>query len=52
MMYITLATGDNMEFRTKRNEPRTEPWGTHVHIVVQDEDDESILTKNVRFVRY
>ena len=47
--FMTLATGDMK--RTKRSGPRTEPWGTPVHIVVQDEDDESILTKEVRLVR-
>ena len=36
--------------RTKRSGPRTEPWGTPVDIVVEGEDDESILTKDVRFV--
>ena len=47
--FITLATGDMK--RTKRSGPRTEPWGTPVDIVVQDDDDESILTKDVQFVR-
>ena len=47
--FITLATGDMK--RTKRSGPKTEPWGTPVDIVVQDDDDESILTKDVRFVR-
>ena len=37
--------------RTKRSGQTTEPWGTPVDIVVQDDDDESILTKDVRFVR-
>ena len=35
----------------KRNRPRTESWGTSVDIVVEGEDDESILTKDERFVR-
>ena len=47
--FMTLATGDMK--RTKRSGPRTEPWGTPVHIVVLGEDDESILTKDVRLVR-
>ena len=53
---MTLATGDIK--RTKRSGPRTEPWGTPVDIVVLccvdivlGEDDESILTKDVRLVR-
>ena len=37
---MTPATGDIK--RTKRSGPRTEPWGTPVHIVVLGEDDESI----------
>ena len=45
--FMTLATGE----KTKRSGPRTEPWGTLVHIVVLGEDDESILTKDVRLVR-
>ena len=47
--FITLATRDMN--RTKRSRPRTEPWGTPVDIVVDGEDDESILTKDERFVR-
>ena len=47
--FMTLATGDMK--RTKRSEPRTEPWGTPKHIVVLGEDDESISTKEVRLVR-
>jgi hypothetical protein len=47
--FITLATGDMKS--TKRSGPRTEPWGTPVDIVVEGEDDESILTKDERFVR-
>ena len=47
--FITLATGDMK--RTKRSGPRTEPWGTPVDIVVEGEDDVSILTKDERFVR-
>ena len=47
--FMTLATGDMKT--TKRSGPRTEPWGTPVHIVVLVEDDESILTKDVRLVR-
>ena len=39
---MTSATGSMK--RTKRCGPRTESWGTPVNIVVQDEDDESILT--------
>ena len=46
--FMTLATGDIK--RTKRSGPRTEPWGTPVHIVL-GEEDESILTKDVRLVR-
>ena len=46
---MTLATGDMK--RTKRSGPRTESWGTPVHIVVLDKDDESILTKEVRLVK-
>ena len=37
---ITFLTGDMK--RTKRSGPRTEPWGTPMHIVVLGEDDESI----------
>jgi len=48
--FIILATGDMK--RTKRSGLRTEPWGTPVDIVVEGEDDESILTKDERFVRY
>ena len=48
--FITLATGDMKS--TKRSGPRTEPWGTPVDIVVEGEDDESILTKDERFVRH
>ena len=47
--FMTPATGDIK--RTKRSGPRTEPWGTHVHIDVLGEDDESILTKDVPLVR-
>ena len=47
--FMTLAIGDMK--RTKRSGPRTEPWGTHMQIVVSGEDDESILTKDVRLVR-
>ena len=47
--FFTLATGDMKS--TKRSGPRTEPWGTPVDIVVEGEDDESILTKDERFVR-
>ena len=47
--FMTLATGDIK--RTKRSGPRTEPWGTPVHIVVLGEEDESILTKDVRLVK-
>ena len=36
---MTPAMGDIK--RTKRSGPRTEPWGTPVHIVVLGEDDES-----------
>ena len=46
---MTLVTGDMK--KTKRSGPRTEPWGIPVHIVVLGEDDESILTKDVRLVR-
>ena len=46
---MTLATGDMN--RTKRRRSRKEPWSTPVDIVVQDEDDESILTKDVRYVK-
>ena len=46
---MTLATGDIK--RTKSSGPRTEPCGTPVHIVVLGEDDESILTTDVRLVR-
>ena len=46
--FLTLATGDMK--KTKRSGPRTEPWGTPVHIVL-GEDDESILTKEVWLVR-
>ena len=46
---MTLATGDIK--RTNRSGPRTEPWGTPVHIVMFGEDDESILTKEVRLVK-
>ena len=46
---MTPATGDIK--RTKRSGPRTELWGTLVHIVVLGEDDESILTNDVRLVR-
>ena len=48
--FITLATGDMKS--TKRSGLRTEPWGTPVDIVVEGEDDESILTNDERFVRY
>ena len=47
--FMTPATGDIK--RTKRSGPRTEPWGTPVHIVVLGENEESILTKDVRLVR-
>ena len=47
--FVTLATGDMK--RTKRSGPRTEPWGSLVHTVVLSEDDESIVTKDVRLVR-
>ena len=47
--FMTLATGDIK--RTKRSGPRTEPCGTPVDIVVLGEEDESILTKDVRLVR-
>ena len=46
---MTLVTGDMK--KTKRIRPKTEPWGTPVHIVVMGEDDESILMKDVRLVR-
>jgi len=38
--------------KTKRRGPRTEPCGTPVSEVLQEEDDESILTKDERFVKY
>ena len=44
--FITLTTGDMM--RTKQSGPKTEPWGTPVHIVVLSEDNGSILTKKCR----
>ena len=47
--FITPATGDIK--RTKRSGLRTESWGTPVHIVVLREDDELILTTDVRLVR-
>ena len=37
---------------TKRRGPRTEPCRTPVSEVSQEEDDESILTKDERFVKY
>ena len=46
---MKLTIGDMK--RTKRSRPRTEPWGTPVHMVVLGEDVESILTKDVRLVR-
>ena len=46
--FITLATGDMK--RIKRSGPRTVPSSTPVDIVVEGED-ESILTKDERFVR-
>ena len=49
LKFMTLATGDMK--RTKRSGPKTEPWGTPVHVVASGEDDESILTKEVRLVR-
>ena len=39
--FITLATGDMKS--TKRSGPRTDPWGTPMDIVVEGEDDVSIL---------
>ena len=47
---MTFAIGDMK--RTKRRGPRTELWGTPVSMVAQGEDDESILTKDERFVKY
>ena len=47
---MTFATGDMK--RTKCSGPRTEPRGTPVSMVVEDEEDESIFTKDERLVRY
>ena len=47
---ITSATGEMN--KTKRRGPRTEPCGTPVSEESQGEDDESILTKDERFVKY
>jgi hypothetical protein len=50
MSPITSTTGEMN--KTKRRGPRTEPCGTPVSEVSQEEDDESILTKDERFVKY
>ena len=50
MSPITSTTGEMN--RTKRRGPSTEPCGTPVSEVSQEEDDESILTKDERFVKY
>ena len=50
MSPITSTTGEIN--KTKRRGPRTEPCGTPVSEVSQEEDDESILTKDERFVKY
>ena len=47
---MTFAIGDMK--RTKSSGPRTEQWGTPVSIVVGGEEDESILTKDERSIRY
>ena len=47
---IASTTGEMN--KTKRRGPRTEPCGTPVNEVSQLEDDESILTKDERFVMY
>ena len=50
MSPITSTTGEMN--RTKRRGPRTEPCGTPVSEVSQEEDEESILTNDERFVKY
>ena len=50
MIPITSTTGEMN--KTKRRGPRTEPCGTPVDDISQEEEDESILTKDERFVRY
>ena len=50
MSPITSTTGEMN--RTKRRGPRIEPCGTPVSKVSQEEDEESILTKDERFVKY
>ena len=50
MSPITSTTGEMN--KTKRRGPRTEPCGTPVSEVSQEKDDESILTKDERFVKY
>ena len=46
MSPITSTTGEIN--KTKRRGPRTEPYGMPVNEVSQEEDDESILTKDDR----
>ena len=50
MSPITSTTGGMN--RTKRRGPRMEPCRTPVNEISQEEDDESILTKDQRFVKY
>ena len=47
---ITSTTGEMN--KTKRRRPRTEPCGTPANEVSQEEDDESILIEDERFVKY
>ena len=47
---ITSTTGEMN--KTKKGGPRTEPCGTPVDDISQEEEDESILTKDERFVKY
>ena len=47
---MTSTTGEMN--KTNRRGPRTEPCGTPVNEVSQEEDDESILTTDERFVKY
>ena len=50
MSPITSTTGEMN--KTKRRWLRTEPCGRPVNEVSQEEDDESMLTKDERFVKY